>query len=148
MFISGGLIFGTIRGSIYTLIGLMLASSCSFFLARRFRGFFAKIFKGRYLRKISNLNGDQVIRGLFIMRVSPAFPFDPVSYGAGISHITYRQFFIGTLLGIFPKVVLYTFLGDQIDNIFSIQTLIIFVILLILAVSPYVFRKKTKTFNK
>ncbi|QUH19441.1 TVP38/TMEM64 family protein [Alkaliphilus sp. B6464] len=148
MFISGGVIFGTIRGSIYTLTGLMVASSLSFFLARRFQKPFKKIFGNKYLSKINSLSNDQVIRGLFVMRVSPAFPFDPVSYGSGISHMSYKQFCIGTLLGAFPKVILYTFLGDQINNIFSLQTLIVFVILLILALCPYFFRKKPQAFNK
>jgi len=142
MYISGGIIFGTIRGSIYTLIGLMISSSLSFFVARRFRKFFKKILGSKYLNRIDNLSGDQIIKGLFIMRVSPAFPFDPVSYGSGISHIPYKQFFIGTLLGAFPKVILYTLLGDQADNMFSIQSLIIFAILLSLALFPYLFRKK------
>jgi len=148
MFISGGVIFGTVRGSLYTLMGLMVASSLSFFLARRFQDFFKKVLGNKYLSRIDNLTSDQVIRALFIMRVSPAFPFDPVSYGAGISHITYEQFFIGTLLGVLPKVILYTFLGDQIANILSMQTLIIFAILLTFALSPYLFRKKPQTFNK
>lgn len=148
MFISGGLIFGTIRGSLYTLIGLMIAASISFVLARRFNKFFKKVLGNKYLNRISSLSNDQVIRGLFIMRVSPGVPFDPISYGAGISHITYEQFFIGTLLGSTPKVILYTFIGDQIEGGFSIQILIIFIILLVIGLSLYFFRKKFPAFNK
>lgn len=148
MFISGGVIYGTIKGSIYTFLGLIGGSSIAFFLARRFKSLFKKVLGNKYLNKINSMSDNHVIKGLFIMRVSPVFPFDIVSYGAGISDISYREFLIGTLLGAFPKVVLYTFLGDQIDNVFSMETLIIFAILFGLAVSPQFFRNKLQTFNK
>ncbi len=149
MYISGGIIYGTFKGSIYTLIGLVGGASIPFFLARKFQGLFKKILGNKHLDKINKISdNNNIIRGLFMIRVTPGLPFDIISYVAGMSNISYKKFLIGTLLGAFPKIVLYTLLGDQINNIFSVKTLIAFVILLGLAVLPYVFRGKLQTFNK
>lgn len=142
LFISGGIIFGPIKGALYTLIGVMIATTLSFVVARKFQRFFKKILKNKYLAKLNNLNDKQIVKGLFIMRASPMFPFDPVSYGCGISNIQYEEFFLGTLLGSIPKVFIYAFLGSQIDNMFSLQTLLGFVILIVLAIILYIFHKK------
>lgn len=77
-----------------------------------------------------------------MMRVTPGFPFDPISYGAGLAGINYSQFLLGTALGSTPKVFLYTFLGDGIDEIFSIKTLAVFIILILLACLPLLLDKR------
>lgn len=149
MYISGGIIYGTFKGSVYTLIGLVGGSSIPFFLARKFNILFKKILGNKYLDKINEMSdNNNIIRSLFTIRVTPALPFDIISYVAGISNISYEEFLIGTLLGAFPKIVLYSLLGDQIDNMFSIETSITFVILLGLAALPYLFRDKFQVFNK
>lgn len=148
MYVSGGVIYGKLRGSIYTLIGLIGGSSIPFFLARRFKNLFKKILGNKYLSKIDEVDDSNVIRKLFTIRVTPALPFDIVSYVSGATGVPYKEFLIGTLLGALPKILLYSILGDQLDNIFSLQTIIIFTILLILAVSPHIFRNKFHIFNK
>lgn len=142
LFLLGGVIYGGFLGSILNLAGLLAGASLCRFLAGRFQVFFLKILGTKYLKKLELLQGEQTIKTLFIMRVTPGFPFDPISYGAGLAGISYHHFFIGTLLGSTPKVFLYTFLGDGIDEIFSLRTLGVFFILILLACLPLIFTKK------
>lgn len=148
MYVSGGLIYGNFKGPIYTLIGLIGGSSIPFFLARKFKPLFKRILGNKYSDKINEIEDGDIIRRLFTIRVTPALPFDIISYAAGMSNTPYKEFLIGTLLGAFPKIVLYSFLGDQLDNMFSLRTIAVFFALLALAASPHIFRNKFQTFNK
>ncbi|SDJ80350.1 TVP38/TMEM64 family protein [Natronincola ferrireducens] len=141
IFIVGGLIYGTFLGSIAALIGVMIAFSLSFWLGSKFQDLVKKIVGERYIIKLQSIQDKEIIRKLFVMRVTPGFPIDPISYGAGLVGISYEKFFVGSLLGITPKVILYTFLGDTINNVFSIQTIIVYVLLLLLAIVPTIFFK-------
>lgn len=144
VFILGGVIFGTIKGSIFNLIGILANATICYYLAGRFKGLFHRLIGVKYLSSFENIGRNEEIKTLFTMRVTPAFPFDPVSYASGLVGIPYKKFIIGTALGSTPKVILYTFLGDGIENLFSPRTILVFVFLIALAISPYVFDKAKK----
>ncbi|ABR46291.1 SNARE associated Golgi protein [Alkaliphilus metalliredigens QYMF] len=137
LFITGGIIFGAVQGSIYNLIGLICACSLAYFVARKFEGPFRKLVGEKYVSKLYGVEGRKAVKALFIMRVTPGFPIDPISFGAGLVNMNYRKFFLGTLLGIAPKAIIYTFLGDQIDNLYSVQTMVALGILVLLATTSY-----------
>lgn len=59
-----------------------------------------------------------VYRGFAAVSLSPA-PLDPVSYAAGITGITFRQFITATLIGAVPWAGYYVFLGASADQIVS-----------------------------
>lgn len=142
IFIAGGLIYGVFLGGLAALVGVMLAFSLCYWLGGRFQQLFIKAVGERHLIKLQNLQDRDIIRTLFVMRVTPAFPIDPISYGSGLVGIPFEKFFLGSLLGITPKIFLYTFLGDTIDNVFSIRTLVLYIVLSILAILPVVLHKK------
>ncbi|MBM7614712.1 putative membrane protein YdjX (TVP38/TMEM64 family) [Alkaliphilus hydrothermalis] len=141
LLVLGGIIFGTIMGTILCIIGILISSSLCFFLASRFEGIFAKLLKGKYLNRLEKLKDKEVIRTLFMMRVTPGFPFDPISYGAGLTGISFYDFFIGTFLGSLPKVFLYSLLGDGIKDFFSYRTMAVFIILVLFALAPIFYQR-------
>lgn len=117
--IGGGLAFGLIRGSIYTLIGAMMGASLSFYLARFLgRDFIRKITKHKLAHFEDSLekNGFMLI---LILRMIPLFPFDVISYSAGISKIKFKDFILASLIGIIPGILVYTNLGDKSETIGS-----------------------------
>ncbi|MBS4536827.1 VTT domain-containing protein [Clostridium sp. D2Q-11] len=120
-FIGGGVIFGFIEGFIYTSVGVIIASSLSFKVSKIFQKEFRKILEilklTKYVDKIHDLDENKIIRGLLYMRITPIFPFDPISFGAGMANIDYKDFIIGTTLGILPKILFYTFIGSYLENI-------------------------------
>ncbi len=136
IFILGGLVYGTVLGSILSLIGLLLGAISCYVLASRFQVLFSKLVGKKYVDKLEKLKEENTIRNLFMMRVTPAFPFDAISYGAGLTAVNFKDFLLGTILGSSPKVFLYTFLGDGIEDLFSFRTIAVFIILFILALFP------------
>jgi uncharacterized membrane protein YdjX (TVP38/TMEM64 family) len=77
-----------------------------------------------------------------LLRLIPLFPFDLISYLAGVSKIRFRAFFIGTLFGIIPGTFAYNFLGSSIaegrlqDILFAVS------VFLAALMIPVIFRKR------
>ncbi|SCX80688.1 TVP38/TMEM64 family protein [Alkaliphilus peptidifermentans] len=144
-FVMGGILFGVIKGSIYNIIGLLIGASLCYLLSNRFKNAVVSITGDRYLKKLKQVKEEDAIKTLFSMRVTPGFPFDPVSYAAGIAGISYKNFIAGSFLGSTPKIFLYTLLGDGVDDFLSIQTILVFLILIALACVPVIIKKKHST---
>ena len=74
--IAGGLIFGLVKGYIYTAIGAILGATLSFYISRKLgRNFVKKLTKEKLdnIEEMINSNGFFII---FMLRLIPLFPFD------------------------------------------------------------------------
>lgn len=102
------------------------------------------------LRDIPNKNEFFVS---FFVRIVGLLPGDIVGMYLGASGIRYSRYFVGTLLGLFPAVVLFSIMGMSIDNVRSPEFIIsacIEVGLVILSVVLYFIwnhMRKKKTYN-
>jgi len=142
LFVLGGIVFGWFWGGAFSLLGLMTAASLSRLMAEKLRSLFSRLIKEKYLKRLIKLQGKNVVIPLFFMRITPGFPFDPISFGAGMVGIPYRGFFWGTLLGSAPKVFLYALLGEGIEGELSWKTLFVFVIITIMIITPLLWKKR------
>jgi uncharacterized membrane protein YdjX (TVP38/TMEM64 family) len=110
--LAGGLAFGPVCGTVYTIIGATLGAMLSFGLARVLG---KNLFRVR-LEKRKNMETQLQEKGflyILLLRLIPVFPFDLVSYAAGISKVKFWAFLFGTLLGIIPGTFAYNFLGSS-----------------------------------
>lgn len=142
--VTGGLIYGPIYGTIYTMIGAFLSATVGFYIAKFLgQGFVDKLLKGRNTK----IEGDIEKHGLSIMlflRLAFVFPYDPLSYAAGLSKMKYKHFIIGTVLGVFPEMFAYNYLGTSIDDLFSRRSLVALLIILIVALGSLLIKYKMK----
>ncbi|WEU41111.1 MAG: VTT domain-containing protein [Candidatus Odinarchaeum yellowstonii] len=60
---------------------------------------------------------------VLIGRLLPFIPFDAISYGAGLTKMRTTSFILATVLGIFPRSLLYTYIGYLIENSLSTGSL-------------------------
>ncbi|MEF9951297.1 MAG: TVP38/TMEM64 family protein [Clostridium sp.] len=112
-----GVIYGPICGIVYSLIGLFISSISAFYLGRILgRDFLYSVF-GNKLKKIDKSLDENGFRYLFIMRVTVVFPFDPLSYMAGMSTMRFRPFIVATMLGAIPETIAFNYLGMGLKNI-------------------------------
>jgi uncharacterized membrane protein YdjX (TVP38/TMEM64 family) len=110
--IAGGLIFGPLWGTVWTVIGASAGALVSFVSAR---------WLFRSVRRSSPLHPgwETIQKGIeskgfvwvLIVRLIPLFPFDVVSYGAGLSRVSIHAFLWGTVLGILPGTFAYNQFG-------------------------------------
>ncbi|MDB8805987.1 TVP38/TMEM64 family protein [Romboutsia sp. 1001216sp1] len=138
--ISAGLIFGFSKGYIYTTIGALIGASIAFFIARYLGKEIIKRKSSDKLEKIERLiekNGFYII---FLLRLIPLFPFDVISYGAGITNVKYKDFILSTLFGTIPGIAVFTNIGATSLNIKS-TSFYISIALLVLLFTVSIFLK-------
>jgi len=111
--IAGGMIFGLVNGTIYTMIGAVCGGSLSFYLSRTFGQTLLKFLLGKHSNlSIEKFKGKGFLFILFL-RLIPLIPFDIISYSAGLSEIKYKGFILATVFGIIPGVLVFTNIGDK-----------------------------------
>lgn len=140
--IGGGIIFGLYKGYIYTLIGALIGSSLSFYISRKLgRSFVKKITKEKldYIEEMINSKGFFVI---LLLRLIPLFPFDVISYGAGLTNIKYRDFIFATIVGTIPGILVFTNIGAQSVDIGSNSFYLSIMALILLILSSIVLKNK------
>lgn len=111
--IASGMAFGMGKGFVLTWVGAMMGGSLAFWLARLIG---QEAMEKLMIRLGHKPHGVPVMKGflsILLLRLIPLVPFDVVSYGAGLSHVRYRDFLGATALGIIPGVCVYVNIGDK-----------------------------------
>ncbi len=107
--------FGPWLGFAYAWIATMSSSSVGFWLGHFFGGELLRRFGGSRGNQFSERIGRHGIATSAIVRVVPAGPAIMVNMAAGVSHISYLKFLIGTGLGITPKILLVALVGKSLQ---------------------------------
>lgn len=109
---AAGAVFGVVTGSVLVMCGALTGATCAFLIGRHFaRAFVARhVARNPTLRAIDRVIGEDGLRLVFLLRLSPAVPFVLTNYAMGISRVRLRDFFIGTF-GLTPIVVAYAAFG-------------------------------------
>lgn len=145
--IAGGFLFGVFWGTIYVFIGAITGAALAFYSARHLMG---NWLQQRYRNQLIKFNEVIDRRGyyyLLLLRIVPVLPFFLVNYLAGITRIPFRIFMLTLLIAVIPGAVVFTFAGRQlaaiesINDIFSAEMLMAFLLLVIVAFSPLFFKK-------
>lgn len=114
--LGAGAIFGTGWGFLIVAIGSNLSANLAFLLARLLgREAVGRLLAGSMrLKTFDEGAARHGFRLIFFLRLIPAVPFIALNYGAGLSPVRWRDYFLGTLLGMLPGIFAYTFLGGAI----------------------------------
>ncbi len=110
--LAGGAIFGVARGMLFNTIAANLGALFAFLVARYLgRDFVAKILKGR-AAMLDEKIGDHGFGTMLYLRLIPLVPFNALNFGAGLSRISLRHYVLGTLIGMLPGTLVYTYFAD------------------------------------
>lgn len=127
----GGGLFGPIKGFIFTMIGFTISGTIAFYLARLLgRDFVAGILKKRF-SKLENMMKESGFKYLFILRLPPIIPYDPLSYACGLTNISYKDFILASLIGVIPETICYSIIGTSFKSPLSPQFIIPVAVLII-----------------
>ncbi len=134
------IVFGPFLGWIYTFIGENIAATVAFLVARYLGGDLLSRFKK--IKRIDEELEEHGLRTVLFLRLVPLFPFDVVNFGLGLTAVSFRNYVIGTAVGVLPGLTAYIFLGASLlSGMYLIPTILGFVALSILANK---LRKKNK----
>ena len=109
----GGYLFGTLKGFLYSTIGLTVGSWLNFIIGR-FLGnrFVRKIIPSKSLVKLDRVLRRQGILVVFLMFVFPGFPKDYLSLFLGVTTIPTKVFLILASVGRMPGTLALSLQGD------------------------------------
>ncbi|KEI95301.1 membrane protein [Clostridium botulinum A2B7 92] len=118
MQIAGGYIYGTLLGSVYSLIGITLGNVFVFLLAHIYgKPLVHKIISKKDLKffdRMLNIGSIKLI--VFLLYLIPGIPKDALGYICGISDIKLKKFFILSTLGRIPGVLASAYFGANIHT--------------------------------
>ncbi|MBI5181629.1 MAG: TVP38/TMEM64 family protein [Nitrospirae bacterium] len=136
-----GVAFGGFYGTIYTVIGATFGASAAFLTSRHLgRDFIEGLLKGRL--KIFDEGAERHgFKAVLFVRLIPLFPFNMVNYGAGLSKIKFKDFFLATFVGIIPGTFAYVNLGNSITDIRSWRFVLAIAFLLLLVFVPVIYKR-------
>lgn len=125
-------VFGWKLSYLYSVIGIMLGACIAFWLARKYREKLVKrVVPLQQLHDWQNkVSRNTEFAAFLAVRFATGPVFDFMSYVAGLSKITFKKFFIVTLITLIPDAF-YFYVGDtvyQSDPIAGIILIIIFII--------------------
>jgi uncharacterized membrane protein YdjX (TVP38/TMEM64 family) len=113
MAIAGGALFGLFWGTIWSLVGSTLGAIGAFGLARYFlHGPIERQF-GHHpmLRRLNRAIATYPFSIVLAVRFTPLSPFSLVNFLFGLTRIPLKTYAVGTLLGLIPLTLTYSWLG-------------------------------------
>lgn len=140
--IAGGLAFGVWAGLIYTWGASLAGAVASFWVARKLGTSIVKKDWPGYTRKIQEQLEKSGFFYVLIIRLMPLLNFDMVTYLSAISRVRFRDFFLATLIGIFPGAFAFVFLGSSVATGQYHMVMFAVVILLTVIAIPIWLRKR------
>jgi uncharacterized membrane protein YdjX (TVP38/TMEM64 family) len=119
--LAAGAIFGTVMGTVYAICAATVGATLAFLVSRYlFRDAVAK----RFEAPLERINGELKTRGLtylLFLRLVPLFPFFLVNLASGVTGIPLRTYFVGTMIGIIPRIFVYVNAGASLATIDSLS---------------------------
>lgn len=115
---TNGLLFGWAWGALLSWTSAMVGATLCFHIARSVgRPAVEKLVGGSRALEVSDLFFDRYgDRAVFVARLVPFVSFDIISYGAGLTAISFWRFFIATAIGQLPATLVYSYLGQNLTG--------------------------------
>lgn len=110
--LAAGAIFGLGAGVVYVFIAATLGASAAFCVSRYIaRSAIERRLAGNArFAAIDRAVGAQGRRIVFLLRLSPVFPFNLLNYTLGLTHVRFLDYVVASL-GMLPGTVLYVYYG-------------------------------------
>jgi phospholipase D1/2 len=108
------LVFGPYAGFAYSVSGSLLGAVFTYWLGHVLGRDTVRHLAGRRLNTLSRRLARHGLLAVLAVRMIPVAPFTVVNLVAGASHIRFRDFMLGTLLGMTPGILAVTLFADRI----------------------------------
>jgi len=125
-------VFPTFNALLVNVTGVLIMLTVKYRIGQSVGGGSARrlLSKNALSKFLVELEGDGNPWLLFVCRLIPAFPINPVSQMYGSMNFDFRRFTILSFLGMAPKILSYTVIGHNVFNPLSWQFFLPIIILL------------------
>lgn len=101
-----GIVFGPLQGALYALAGTLASAFVTYGLGHWLGHDTVRRMLGPRTNRLSQRIAMRGIMAMMVVRMLPIAPFSVVNVVAGASHIRFRDFAIGTTLGMLPGILM------------------------------------------
>ncbi|MFJ9533222.1 VTT domain-containing protein [Herbaspirillum sp. NPDC101396] len=101
-----GIVFGPFYGALYALAGSLLSALAGFGFGVWLGRETLQQLLGRRVNSLSRRFAKRGIPAMVVIRLLPVAPFTIANVVAGVSHLSLRDYLIGTFLGMAPGIIL------------------------------------------
>ncbi len=139
--LAGGLAFGPWWGTLYVIIGGLLGACLCFLIARSLGQDKMKKYLGQFpqIQAFDDQIAEHGFRTMLVMRIVPIFPYDPVSYLAGLSKMRFSDYAAATAIGMVPGAFAYNVLGYSLTDMLSPTFLMGIALVIVVMFTPLVY---------
>ncbi len=114
-----GLIFPPMISLIVGFTGALASAAVNYFIGMKIGRETLRKLAGGKLNKISKKLAKQGLVAVISIRMLPVAPFQVVNLVMGASHIRFKDFLLGTLIGLAPGIVGISFFADSVYHSFK-----------------------------
>ena len=120
--LGAGVVFGVGWGSIYVLVGAVCGEMCAFLLGRYFAKDWinGKIQNNQTFFALNQALNQDGLKIILLTRLSPVFPFSLLNYALGVTGISLRDYFLGSV-GMIPMTIAYVYFGSLAEDLATID---------------------------
>lgn len=118
MTLAAGAIFGVAAGTLYVFVAATLGSCLAFLVSRHLaRGAIERRLAGNpRFAAIDRAVGAEGRKIVFLLRLSPAFPFNLLNYALGLTRVRFADYAIASV-GMLPGTLLYVYSGKVVGDL-------------------------------
>ena len=110
--LAAGAIFGLVKGVLLVFVAAVLGSAAAFLVARYLaRAAIERRLAGNpRFAAVDRAVGAEGRKIVFLLRLSPVFPFNLLNYGLGLTRVRFVDYLIASI-GMIPGTILYVYYG-------------------------------------
>jgi len=116
--LAAGAVFGLGAGTAYVFVAATAGASLAFLVSRYLaRGAVERRLEGNgRFAAIDNAVGNEGRRIVFLLRLSPVFPFNLLNYALGLTRVRFIDYFVASI-GMLPGTFLYVYSGKAVGDV-------------------------------
>ncbi|MBQ3604470.1 MAG: VTT domain-containing protein [Clostridia bacterium] len=133
IYVSVGMAFDLGTALFISLCGIAVEVAVTYWLGRMLGGEYVNrlLKKAKGGEKLLNMQDKSKFSSLFVIRLLPVFPIDFASLFLGSIKLPFIKYMFVSVLGIAPRVIAFTLVGDRIYEIFPMDLLLKAVLVLV-----------------
>jgi uncharacterized membrane protein YdjX (TVP38/TMEM64 family) len=119
---AAGVLFGVVKGTAVVSLASVVGASLAFLIGRYLaRDRVAKkIERHERFKSIDDAVAQDGARIVFLLRLSPVFPFNLLNYALGLTRIRFWHYVGASWIGMLPGTVMYVYLGSLAGSLASL----------------------------